>query len=112
MSTGAVGKRWRLGRIVGLVAAFGAFLALGAGSASAGAVLCGFDATTHVVTVTMASGANVTLRVGAGDAITADGVSCGGTTSTTDTVIVFGTDVGNETVTIDETAGRFEPGLT
>jgi Ca2+-binding RTX toxin-like protein len=112
MSTTAVRKRRRLGRIVGLVAALGAFLALSAGSASAGTVLCGFDAATHVVTVTMASGASVTLRVGAGDAITADGVSCGGTTSTTDSVIVFGTNAGNETVTIDETAGRFEPGFT
>jgi hypothetical protein len=91
-----------------LAAALGLLLALGAGSASA--ALCGTTAGT--VTVTMASGESIVVRVGAGDAITVNGVSCGGTTSTVDTIVVFGTDAGSETVTIDETAGRFEPGLT
>ena len=55
------------------------------------------------------------MSVGAGDAITATGaggsINCGGTTSTVDLIAVFGTDVGNETLIIDEgVGGRFEPG--
>ncbi len=118
MSTPAGRKRRRLGWFVGLVAALGAFLALGAGTASAGAALCGYAA--GQVTVTLAQGASVTIAVGAGDFITVDGVSCGGTTggpvgppgTGTNTIVVYGTDAGNETVTIEQSAARFEPGAT
>ena len=121
MSTPAGRKRRRLGLLVGLVAALGAFLALGAGTASAGAVLCGPSAVTPgQLDVRLASGASVTIAVGAGDFITADGVSCGGTTSGllppagtgVNTIVVYGTDAGNETVTIEQSAARFEPGAT
>ncbi len=119
MSTPAGRRRRRLGWLVGLVAALGAFLALGAGTASAGAALCGYAA--GQVTVTLAQGASVTIAVGAGDFITVDGVSCGGTTggprrdrpgTGTDTIVVYGTDAGSETVTIEQSAARFEPGAT
>ena len=71
-STPAGRKRRRLGWLVGLVAAFGAVLALGAGTASAGAALCGSSAATFgQMDVTLAQGASVTIAVGAGDFITA-----------------------------------------
>ena len=82
MSTPTGRKRRRLGWLVGLVAAFGAVLALGAGTASAGAALWHPSAATFgQIDVTLAQGASVTIAVGAGDFITVDGVSCGGTTS-------------------------------
>ena len=121
MSTPAGRKRRRLGLFVGLVAAFGAFLALGAGTASAGAALCGPNAAVPgQLDVTLASGASVTIAVGAGDFITVDGVSCGGTTggplppagTGVNVIVVYGTDAGNESVTIEQSAARFEPGAT
>ena len=70
-----------------------------------------------MTTVTLNAGETVTMSVGAGDAITATGaggsINCGATTTTVDQIAVFGTDVGNETLIIDEgVGGRFEPGLT
>src|SRR5262245_32566843 len=120
MSTPAGRKRRRLGWFVGLVAALGALLTFGTGSASAGAALCGPGPTPGNWTVTLSAGASVTIAVGAGDFITVDGVSCGGTTggalppagTGVNTIIVLGTDAGSETVTIEQSAARFEPGAT
>ena len=94
--------------LAGMVAACTLVLALGAGSASA--LSCTTAAST--VTVTLGGGESVTLRVGPGDAISANGASCGGTVATVDAIVVFGTDAGGETVTIAHGGGRFEPGAT
>jgi Ca2+-binding RTX toxin-like protein len=104
--------------LVGLAAAVGAFLTLGAGNAFA--LSCSTTAAAPIhVNVTLNSGEAVTMSVGAGDVITASltntpavSIGCGGTTSSVDQINVYGTDTGNETLTIDENSGRFEPGLT
>ena len=73
-------------------------------------------AATHDVTVTLAPGETVTLRVGAGDAITARHRRPSLRRHDLDRPItvdrVRHRTPADETVTIDETAGRFEPGFT
>ncbi len=94
--------------LLALALALGVVPTLGVGNALA------FNCSTAagVTTVALNPGESVVLRVGAGDQLTANGFACGGTTSTVNSVVVFGTNAGSETVTIDESAGRFEPGLT
>ncbi len=102
--------------LVSLAAVLGLALTLGAGTASA--ALCGYAA--GQVTITMAPNESITVAVGAGDSIAVNGVSCGGTTggpagppgTGTNTIVVYGTDAGSETVTIEQSAARFEPGAT
>src|SRR5262245_54256463 len=118
MSTPTNRKRRRLGLLVGLAAAVGAFLTLGAGNAFA--LSCSTTAAAPFQTsVFLNAGEAVTMSVGAGDVITASltntpaiSIGCGGTTSSVDQINVYGTDAGDESLTIDENNGRFEPGFT
>jgi Ca2+-binding RTX toxin-like protein len=91
--------------LVGLVAALGAFLTLGAGNAFA------FSCTTaaNVTTLTMANEV-VTLAKGNASAITANGVSCGGTTSNVDLINVIGNGT-LDALIIDLGGGAFQPGV-
>ena len=116
MSTPTKRRGRRLPLLAVVAAAFGLFLTLGAGNAFA--LSCSTTRRAPFeTTVTLNAGETVTMSVGAGDAITATGaggsINCGGTTTTVDQIDVFGTDVGNETLIIDEgVGGRFEPGRT
>lgn len=100
------GRRRLRATLVASAAAFGLFLAFGAGNAFA------FSCSTAGSTLTI-SMANETVTVSKGTAsqIMANGAACGGSVSTTDLIVVNGNGVADSLV-IDLGGGYFEPGLT
>jgi Ca2+-binding RTX toxin-like protein len=99
----------RLGWLVAIAAAFGAFLALGAGNALA--FSCASVDTGGVRTVTLTL-LNETVTVSKGNlsGIFVNNVQCGdATTSNTDVIVVIANGA-SDSLIIDEGGGRFEPG--
>ncbi len=100
------GRRRLRATLVASAAAFGLFLAFGAGNAFAFA--CAGGATT---TITMAN-ETVTVAVGPASVIYVNGAPCAGASTTaTETIVVTGGGAADSLV-IDLGGGQFEPGLT
>jgi Ca2+-binding RTX toxin-like protein len=115
MSTPTARKRHRLAWLVAIAAAFGAFLALGAGNALAFSCTGGVGTDANDVLLTM-NNETVTLSKGNLSGIFANGVQCGGaTTSNTETIYVVASGTAApgpaDNLVIDEGGGRFEPGV-
>ncbi len=91
--------------LVATAAAFGLFLAFGAGNAFAFSCSGG-----NPLTITMAN-ETVTVSKGTASLIMANGAVCGGSVSTTDLIIVNGNGTA-DTLVIDLGGGYFEPGAT
>ncbi len=101
--------------VVGLVAAFGLFLDARRGDCVRAELRCAAVRRPGQIEVTLTAGETVTMAVGAGDAITAtvrwrQQGQLRRHDTTSNTIVVYGTDAGNETVTIEQSAARFEPG--
>jgi Ca2+-binding RTX toxin-like protein len=108
MSTPTTRRRKRLGWLVGLVAALGAFLTLGAGSAFGVACVASFPAVNII-----SNGETVTIAKGPQERILVNGVDCTGPAGTVnfDTIAVFASGISFvDVVNIDMGGGRFEPG--
>lgn len=107
------GVRAQKSAAAGLVAVVALLTGVLVGPAGAAVESCTYDAGTRVVTATVASGGDATLKVVGGALhFGATPVACGAATTTnTNSIVINGSTGSNERVVLDHTGGVFGPGF-